>query len=293
MAAADTGERRHEGGQGMFVLSGEERAARAAQPQTTEAMAELIRANGYVVLDSVVDLALIAEIRAAFDPLFDEYIARKGYNTGVNRARMYLPFALPYIREEIIANPVILPALEAILGEGMRCTYFASDTPAPGSDYQSAHSDVGPLFPDVSVSLPTYAMVVNIPLVDVDDENGPLEIWPGGTHMNPEWAAHVTLDGSVGPHLDIVRAASRMPSERVHMKAGSIVIRDSRVWHRGTPNRSTARRTNLALVYSRHWLGAGNTIAIPQATYDALSPAARSLFRKERIGAAVRMPWDW
>ena len=275
----------------MLQVSLEERASRRLSPETVETVHELIRTSGYVVFDRLVDGERIEAIRRAFDPLFDEYVARRGYNTGVKRARMYLPFEPPFCDEEIVANPFILPILEAVLGPGMRCTYFASDTPAEGSDYQSAHSDISPLFPEVSVSLPTYAMVVNIPLVDVTDENGPLEIWPG-THNNPEWSHHVTLDGTVGPHLDIVRAASRMHSERVAMAAGSVVLRDSRTWHRGTPNRTLERRTNLAMVYSRHWMGAGGTIAVPRHTYDGLSLAGQRLFRHEKIGAAVEMPWE-
>jgi len=276
----------------VLTLTDDERTSGFLMPETVQATSELLRTQGYVVFDRLLTPERVEELLGAFDPLFDAYLSRSMYRTGANRARMYLPFESPFIGEDVIASPVLLPVLRDVLGEGMRCTYFASDTPLPGSQYQNAHSDIAPLFPDVSVSLPTYALVVNIPLVDVTEENGPLEIWPG-THLNPEWSAHVTLDGSVGPHLDIVRAAARMRSERVLMPAGGAVIRDSRCWHRGTPNLSGARRPNLALVYHRHWFGAGHTIPIPQDTYGGLSPVARALFRAERIGDPVRLPWDW
>lgn len=242
---------------------------------------------------AIVSTGLIQEIRDSFDPLFDEYITKKGFNTGTNRAQMHLPFAPPFIHEDVVAHPLVMPILQRLLGDGFRCTYLASDTPLPGSDYQNPHCDGSPLFPEVSVSLPSYALVVNIPLVDVNEENGPLEIWPGGTHQNPEWAVQDTLDGTVNPHLDIVRAAEYMHSERVFMPAGSIVIRDVRVWHRGTPNRSRDRRTNIALIYSRKWYGAGGNIQIPQDTYENLSPQVREIFRKEKIGAPMKMPWEW
>lgn len=135
-------------------------------------------------------------------------------------------------------------------------------------------------------------MSSNIPLVDVTEENGPLEIWPGGTHLNPDRANHDTLDGSVNPHLHIVRAAAHMHSERVLMPAGSVVVRDIRMWHRGTPNRSDYRRTNLAMIYNRSWYGAGSYIQIPQETYDGLSPKSRELFRTEKIGYPPRLPWE-
>ena len=276
-----------------LTLSQAERETRRLDRSTLETAIELVKTNGYIVFDKVIDGSLIKEIRKSFDPLFDEYVAKKGFNTGANRAQMYLPFVQPFIHEDIITHPLVMPILSSILGDGLRCAYLASDTPLPDSDYQNVHCDVMPLFPEVSVSLPSYALVVNIPLIDVNKENGPLEIWPGGTHLNPEWAVHDTQDGSVNPHLDIVRAAKYMPSEKVYMPAGSIVIRDIRVWHRGTPNCSQNRRTNIALIYTRHWYGAGGEIQIPQDTYDLLSKPARALFRKEKLGSPVKMPWDW
>lgn len=276
-----------------FYLSEEEIASGRLDSDKLDTVSEQIKVNGFAVFEKVIDDSIIQEIRQSFDPMFDEYIAKKGFNTGTNRAQMHLPFVQPFIHEDIIAHPIVLSVLERVLGTGIRCTYFASDTPMPGAEYQNVHCDAMPLFPDVSVSIPSYALVVNIPLVDVTEENGPLEVWPGGTHLNPEWAVHDTLDGSVNPHLDIVRAAEYMPSEKVYMAAGSIVIRDVRVWHRGTPNRSNDRRTNLAMIVSRSWYGAGGSIPIPQPTYDGLSPAAKSLFRHEKIAASVKMPWEW
>lgn len=276
-----------------LILSENERATRRLEQSTLDTAVEQVKTNGFVVFEKVIDSTLIQEIRNSFDPLFDEYVAKKGYNTGTNRAQMHLPFVQPFIHEDIFAHPIVMSIVEGVLGDAFRCTYFASDTPMPGSDYQAVHCDAMPLFPEVSVSIPSYALVLNIPLVDVTEENGPLEIWPGGTHMNPEWAVHDTLDGSVNPHLDIVRAAEYMTSEKVYMSAGSMVIRDLRVWHRGTPNRSQDRRTNLAFIYGRRWWGGGGSIHIPQETYDGLSPQAKALFRKEKIGAPAKLPWEW
>lgn len=276
-----------------LILSDNERLTQRLKQSTLDIAIEQIKVNGFVVFEKVISGELIRKIRNSFDPLFDEYVSKKGFNTGTNRAQMHLPFMEPFIHENIFAHPIVLPIVEEILGKGFRCTYFASDTPMPGSDYQSVHCDGMPLFPEVSVSLPSYALVLNIPLVDVFEENGPLEIWPGGTHLNPEWAVHDTLDGSTNPHLDIVRAAEHMTSEKIYMSAGSLVIRDLRVWHRGTPNRSHDRRTNIALIYCRSWWGGDGSIHIPKETYDTLSLEVQSMFRQEKIGYPVKMPWEW
>jgi hypothetical protein len=274
-------------------LTEEELSMQKLKPETLEVAVEQVKVNGYILFEKVIPEDIIEEIRSSFNPLFDEYISRKGYNTGTNRAQMHLPFKEPFNHEQIIANPIAMSVIDKILGEDNKCVYFASDTPMPGSDYQNVHCDNMPLFPDLSVALPPYSLVFNVPLVDTTEENGPLEIWPGGSHLNADRANHDTLDGSVNPHLHIVRAAENMLSEKVIMSAGSIVIRDIRMWHRGTPNRSNTRRTNIALIYNRSWLGNSNQIQIPKERYDRLSDTAKRVLRYERIGEPVKMPWEW
>lgn len=274
-------------------LTEEEKAARQLNPETLELAVEQVKANGYILFDKVISEEKISSIRGEFDPLFDEYIERKGYNTGTNRAQMFLPFTEPFIDEDIICHPIATSVIDQLLGEGNHCNYFASDTPMPRSDYQNAHCDIMPLFPDLSIPLPVFSLVLNIPLVDVTEENGPLEIWPGGTHQNPDRSNHDTLNNTVNPHLHIVRAAEHMYSEKVFMSAGSILIRDIRMWHRGTPNLSNYRRTNLAMIFNRSWYGAGSSIQIPQQTYNNLSEKAKALYRMEKIGSPIKMPWEY
>ncbi|MDN4076012.1 phytanoyl-CoA dioxygenase family protein [Fictibacillus terranigra] len=273
-------------------LTQEELSTGVLKKETLDIAVEQIQVNGYVVFERVLSDELISEIRESFNALFDEYIERKGYNTGTNRAQMFLPFAKPYISKDVIAHPIAMSVIDQILGNDCRCTYFASDTPMPGSDYQAVHCDLNSLFPELSVPLPSFSLVLNIPLVDTTEENGPLEIWPGGTHLHGDWAVHDTLNGSVNPHLHIVRAAEHMHSEKVIMPAGSIVIRDIRMWHRGTPNRSNERRTNIALIYNRSWYCYGSSIQIPQETYDQLSQKEKELFRFEKIGSPAKLPWE-
>ena len=171
-----------------------------------------------------------------------------------------------------VCNPLILSIVDALLGADPVCHYFASDTALPGSEYQEIHSDICLLFPETPLALPAYSLVANIPLVDFRADNGPLEAWPGGSHYMP---------GGV----DMKKLAPTMHSEPVLMPAGSLLVRDMRMWHRGTPNNSKEARPNMALIYSRPWLKAGYPpIEIPKAEFDALSPRAQKLFRLEKFG---------
>ena len=64
---------------------------------------------------------------------------------------------------------------------------------------------------------------------------------------------------------------------RATTEAGSVLIRDPRVWHRGTPNISTVSRFMLALTYDPMWRSC-QPVELPES--------ARELIRG--IGVEVR-----
>lgn len=253
-------------------LTPEEARTLRLEDETLGAAVQRVRVNGYVVFEAVLPAGLIDRIRAEFLRVFEAHVAHTDPNRGANRYQMHLPFRPPFIDPAVITHPFALAVLDRLLGPDYVCHYFASDTALPGSEYQPVHSDITLLFPEMPLSLPAYSVVVNIPLVDFTADNGPMEIWPGGTHLMP---------GA----MDIQRLAPSMHSEPVLMPAGSLLVRDMRMWHRGTPNRSQIVRPNLALIYSRPWLKTHYPpIAIPQPAYDSLSERAKRLFRLENIG---------
>jgi hypothetical protein len=258
-----------------MTLSPQERAHNALSPETQRLAVQSVRMNGYVLFEAALPSELVDALHGAFLRVFEAYIARTDPNRGANRYQMHLPFIPPFTDERVTASQFVLPIVEELIGSDCVCHYFASDTPAPGSEYQRVHSDIHALFPGTGVIPPPYSLVLNVPLVDVTDENGPLEFWPGGTHLMP--------DG-----VDMQALAPLMHSERVTMRAGSLLLRDMRAWHRGTPNRSSAPRPHLAFIYSRHWLKTHYPpIGIPRETYDALPERQRRLFRFENIGGPL------
>lgn len=260
-------------------LSPDELQRASLSPETLKSAVEQVRMNGYVIFEGVLPRERVAALHSRFMEVFEAYVARTQSNRGANRFQMHLPFAAPFCEPQVIAHPFALAVMDQLLGDDCVCHYFASDTPLPGSDYQKVHSDIRPLFPESDLVAPPFSIVLNIPLVDFREENGPLEIWPGGTHLMPGVR-------------DMERLAPLMRSELVLVPAGSLIIRDLRMWHRGTPNRSTAPRPNMALIYSRPWLKTHYPpIAIPEATYRNLSERAQRLFRLENIGGTpVNLP---
>ena len=242
-----------------------------------------LKIKGYVIIEDVFGETQLEEIKGRFDELLSDYIARTDSNRGASRYGMPLPFEAPFASTTLVANPILLQVIQSILGDDVICSFFASDTALSGSQYQQAHSDVEPLFPHDNISLPPFCYVVNIPLVDFRPDNGPTEIWPFGTHL--------VGDPSVVPVPDFTRieelrnspvgrfTEEEMTPEQVITPAGSVVIRDIRMWHRGTPNRSNEPRPMMAMVYNRPWYNHG-VVEITENEFTALPDEVKQVFRK-------------
>lgn len=238
-------------------------------PERIQAYADEIRSVGYTILDETLPQEVIAEMLAAFDPLLEEKRASEPSNRGANRFQMYLPFEPPFADTRLYAHPTALAVMENLFGQDYICTYFASDTPSQGAEYQKVHLDCRLPFPEGPYGVPVYSVVLNVPLVDYTEENGPLEIWPNGTHL-------------IAQPTDMERMAQVMPSVRLKLKAGGILLRDARMWHRGTPHTGGRSRPNLAVVYSRGWFRfeyQPYRIKIPRATYQEMPEPTRKMFR--------------
>jgi ectoine hydroxylase-related dioxygenase (phytanoyl-CoA dioxygenase family) len=272
-------------------ISVEEIAAGKLRPETVALAVRLIEVNGYVLFEEVLPRAQVEQLNTAIVGILEELMVKKqfdineGFHDGTNHIGLHLPFEQPFCDESIVAHPFVTDVVEQLLGPDCLMTYFASNTSMPGgTKAQHVHADMGPRFGDrCTANLPITHLVVNYPLVDVNDLNGPMEIWPGGTHLHPDnWYSSNAHDKS--------QLAEHMHSIKGYMPAGSIMIRDDRMWHRGTPNRSDKPRPNLALIYTSPDVPHHGSIQIPQETYDNLSKKAQKLLRKEKIGFPVAEP---
>jgi hypothetical protein len=146
-----------------------------ASGERGEALATELRERGVVVLPEALPTELVGRLKEAFLALLTAYIERSDPNRGVRRHQMYLPFEPPFSDPALWADPTVLDVVERVLGPDFECTYYGSDTPYPGSEHQPVHQDGGPIFPEWDVRPPMYSVALNVPLVDVDEHNGPLE----------------------------------------------------------------------------------------------------------------------
>ena len=231
-----------------------------------DVLADRLQAHGIVVLPEPLPTDFVAELRDAFQPLAEEHVSGAEPNRGTSRHQMFLPFEAPFSDPALWANPTVLGILEHVLGPDFECIYYGADTPYPGSERQPVHQDGQPLFPEWENRPPTYCVALNVPLVDVDDDNGPLE-----------WFAS---DDRPGPDIE---------PERFTGSAGTVLLRDTRVWHRGSPNISDRPRPMLALLYARPWYRFPLARpVIDRPVYQRLPDPGRRLFQAADITPTER-----
>jgi Phytanoyl-CoA dioxygenase (PhyH) len=233
-----------------------------------------LRDSGIAVIDGVYPRAEVDRLNGAYQDLLAH--RPKGMvqpTSGENHVQMQLPLAEPFSDEIVVAHPVVVQVMSVALGPDFECCYFNSNTAYFGSTHQPVHRDHGPVFgTQHSVPTPPTGFVANIPLCDFTVDNGSTELWPG-THLIVDTPddADVTLD----------ERAEVLPSSRLDVEAGSLVLRDMRLWHRGTPNTTERPRSMIAVVYKRHWLAWRHpALRVPMSTWDNWPEHVRSIFRK-------------
>lgn len=146
----------------------------------------------------------------------------------------------------LLIQPRILRLIEAIYGSdaftaGSGAGVFA----LPGSGRQALHADVrdwlrDPLGQSTVWDLPTSEVNVNVLMVDFTERNGATRYIPctHRTRVSP-------------PSLE--DEPDWMRSSFAPLPAGTVVIRDLRLWHAGGQNDADSSRVMLGLTYRAPW----------------------------------------
>jgi ectoine hydroxylase-related dioxygenase (phytanoyl-CoA dioxygenase family) len=213
-----------------------ERAAGALGSETAEHASRSFRKDGALIVEDIVDPALIARAREAFGPTITqvctdrEDVARVGGQRFMVTLNMEPPFDDP----QLFANPYLLPILSAALDNHFVIGAFGVVCALPSAPAQHVHDDGGDLFlrPDLDRLLPAAAITVVIPLLEMNAVNGTTALW---------LASH--------------RASRAVDAEAIEpvVREGSCMLWDFRLKHGGTPNRGPLPRPLLYLTYCRRW----------------------------------------
>ena len=227
-----------------------ERSAQQLSAANLQRAVQAVLRDGYVILRDVIDHdhldCLLPRMTADSRRLIAaEQWGGAGHLPG--HLQQAPPPLAPFVFGDIVANPFAVQVTHSVLGDGMYNRFYNGNTNCPGSPMQPLHADAEPLWPKLRTAHPPASLIVNVSLVDVTEDNGSTELWPG-THL-------LSLGGErrVDPETEAQRR-TEVPPVRANTAKGSLVIRDARLWHRGMPNPSNQIRHMIAMVYNIHWL---------------------------------------
>jgi ectoine hydroxylase-related dioxygenase (phytanoyl-CoA dioxygenase family) len=277
----------------QVTVSEEEREAGRLGAENFGTAALLLHTAGYVVLRNALPRELVARVGDEFTEILDDCISSRRddawYQVSSRRQavfwergarwRIFPKLRAPLNDPRLLANRLVTALLEEQLGQGFRCKFVSSDTCLRGSAMQAPHRELG-----TGRAGSPRAYIVNVPLTRNTRRNGPLEVWPTAGHL---WSADVlerhgiSDDVQDGENPALERLAGQLPSERLMLEPGSLLVRDPGMLHRGTPNRTRKPRTMLTLCYLRrdydHDYGSAE-YNLDAELYARLDPSVRSLF---------------
>lgn len=236
---------------------------------------EALRRDGAVVLDDLIDPALLAACKTHIETHHPDYgIPDEAEKTGPYVGR----HTAPVVVDGPLADPaVLLPEAVEHIAKALLGDLFMIDTHGvlvsmPGAPDQDAHPDAK-LFPEAALDhmLPAFAYAVSVPLVRMDEVSGRTAFWLG-SHRQPNG---VEGAADFAPVLD----------------PGSVALWDFRVWHQGQGNRGEHLRPMIFSILSRPWW---TEVSPPKATKferfsmtrtarEALKPRLQYRTRRARL----------
>ncbi|MBL6691526.1 MAG: phytanoyl-CoA dioxygenase family protein [Pseudomonadales bacterium] len=259
-------------------------------PDEVERAAQIFWRDGFVVVRDVLSPEQLDYMRAGCDRVIHEIMAMDRNRRG-NRGSHRYSFGSASKTGQLLHHPewamlVDLPTVTPIVSEifgapTYMCRGGAGDVCLPGAvEYQRLHSDMGDRrvhgdkvsgsFHDhrgilTYRDLPVPSVVCNFLMVDFTRINGPTRQIPGTQHNHdtfprivdePEW----------------MKLSTVCPAP-----AGSVLIRDIRAWHGGTPNLSNEVRAIPNVEFWAPWYREPVRKCMTREIYDALSDHGKRL----------------
>ena len=246
-------------------------AQRKASSEQLAQWVEQFHRDGFLFLQNVLTPDMVAELRADLDSALGENPKISG---GVAlQTRM---FEQSRANLRLFDLEPIASFAEALIAGDCHVVHNNSFISPPGGGITTWHQDDAPHFlvtggePPKNIRLPVLLFTANYYLTDVDAvEHGPTQCIPG---------AH--LFGAPSPgNMTGTKWESKIFS--CLGKAGSVVMFNNQVWHRGAPNRSDRVRCMTQVSYARRIIGHKYfpfmNYTMPEHVYANANPRLRRL----------------
>lgn len=184
-----------------------------------------LHAEGYALLRQIIPLALLEELRAAFDANVlpsDRWPVPRGMDW------RHAQIDLEPCAQVVCRLPPLLAAAGALIGERFFISQAEGREPLPGGGHQQLHRDLSTLRPGDMVSALAF-------LDDFSPDNGATRVVPG---------SHRPAPGE--PPLDVLDESRSL---QLSGQAGDILVFDVDLVHAGSLNINGARRRTILVSY--------------------------------------------
>lgn len=234
--------------------------------------AEMFQKYGVLQLNNAFDTEVLGRCHAAFLEKYERYLKHQRHSDaltiGDKRYQVTIDLAPPFDHESMFANPLVLPLLAELLGQDCILGAYTSSMSLPGAEDQATHKDHKALFPenDELKNLPSFAISVMIPLINVDERVGTTRV-------------------KKGSHRLTSRESEDLPTQSPLVDVGSCYLMDYRLTHHGQANQSNGPRPIINILYQRSWFKDLTNfhrqppVRLSRARYEAMPPAQQQLLR--------------
>lgn len=249
-----------------LTLSAQELENRQLTKEHLDAAVHAVEVDGFVVLRNAIDPEHIEILQQRMIADVEEVLALDDvpWQFRDGHLQQDAPPFPPYLFRDVLVNDLVVEITHAILGDGLHNSSYSGNCCVPNDNEQPLHADIGQLFPGQKEATPAFAIVVNVPVVEMTPENGSTELWPG-THRDTT----LTIDEDIKVPEE-AQAKWRGLSEPVQptVPIGGVLVRDMRTWHRGMPNRSKRPRPMIAMVHCTRWWRHNRRLQFPKGSEE-------------------------
>jgi len=243
--------------------------------------------RGYVIIEDVLSPSDCNDYRQILDQFMAVSPAGRNVFEGTSSHRLYALLAKSDRFADMIEHPLALAFAEHFLGESCLLSACLSINLHPGETVQPWHTDDG----HISVPQPhdVFGISVFWALDDTTETNGATEVLP----YSHQWESPDIVDRLEDEHFEQRSALSEHPQagiDRVKatMKAGSLMIMRSDVWHRGGANQTNEDRLIVTPQYCAGWARPLETmlLAVSPETVARLPSRTQAL-----LGYSIHTPF--
>ena len=226
------------------------------QPLITKLQVEQYKDDGYVVIEDVIDVETLNELRRVTDELVAQARDTTEHTSTLDLDPSHTPdnplvrrikhpyFAHPFY-QSIAAYPPTMAVLSELIGDDIRLRTGGKVNLKLAGDGAAVewHQDWA-FYPHTNQDVLAVGMLLD----DMAADNGPLLVIPG-SHKDPIYNHHT--NGLFCGAIDVKREGLNVSEAReVHAPAGSITVHHARLVHGSAVNRSSRARRILFYVYA-------------------------------------------